>query len=280
MLQLTIDTSIVAEEGSVLEYLKNGHQTGLFDVAVSSRFRMDKENDQDLERLERHRKIAAHFNITPSTFTLGNIEDNEIGLLPDEEEHSQLFCLFDVNETTRGGRHSRCDIDHIYSHLVAGRDIFLTFEKRVLKKRAILSELNINVTHPEIFVEAAKQASSIYFHRTVEFEHALQSNIDILHPAKMNPVLLSRLRAMRQAQEDVRLKRFTPDDEKIVKKLVQRHRAYHSNPLEDLDYLVRRGYHQKKFFYLFAFPSQQITINNVVRGITRLYPRIFTNIDE
>ena len=71
LLKITIDTSVVAEENSTtIQYLVEAHEKKLLDVAVASRFMMDKENDPDPERVERQKRIVEKLNLVPSTLEI------------------------------------------------------------------------------------------------------------------------------------------------------------------------------------------------------------------
>ncbi len=141
-LKITIDTSVISDDGAVLDYLVTAHQRGQIDVAVASRFKLDKENDRNTERAERQRQIVSQLYFIPSTIRLSlNYIDDEMVVIADDTIHQQLFCLFDIDPTTRGGRHTLWDVDHLYSHMLRGRDIFLTFDKQLLRKRTVLKEI-------------------------------------------------------------------------------------------------------------------------------------------
>lgn len=279
MLKITIDTSLVADETSTtLCYLVEAHQNNLLDVAVTSRFRMDKDNDSDLERVQRQKAITAKLNIIPSTFLIGAIhEDDEVGLLADDEIHQQLFCLFDIDRTTRGGKHTAYDVDHLYGHIISGRDIFLTYEKKFVKKRMVLKEVGINVAFPDKAVLAIQQALLEYPINTAAFQTRVMGLIEESHHESLNYTLLKRLQRLRQAQQDLTNKFFTQEDEKAIRYLAPRYKRYKGQKVEVCTFLFKQHYHNMKGRVLWHFPNRTITTGSIIGGVLALYGRYFDN---
>lgn len=273
MIKITIDTSVIANETSpTLEYLVLAHEQGLLDVGVTSRFRMDKDNDPDRERAERQKVIVAKLKNIPSTFLIGaDYEDHEVGMLTDTELHQQLFCLFEIDHTNRGGRHTAYDVDHLYAHIVTGRELFLTYEKKFVKKRQILKELGINISFPDEAVHAIQQASSEFPINSVDFRIRTLELIESFHDYPLNHILLKRLQNMRQAQKDIAGKVFNSDDEKVVRYLAPRYKRYIGQNTEISKQLFRQHYHTLKNQVLWHYPHIPITSTNIIRGILDLF---------
>lgn len=276
MLEITIDTNIIAEENSpTLQYLINAHQSGLLDVAVASRFWKDKDNDSDHTRVERQRQIVGQLNVIPSGFIIGGDKlGNKVAVLIDDRMHQQLSCLFDIDTSTRGGIHSRYDVDHIYSHLMLNRDIFLTYEEKLIKKRMLLKEVGINLAHPDKFVEAIKETYQHYPEYSSEFLHHLYFLLDQMHQSPINGQLFKRLQGMRQAQDDIDAGRFSKEDEKAIQYMATNFKAYNRKPLEVAVELVKQQYHGMKVAYLSRYPSQPIISKNIIRGLKEIYGRV------
>jgi hypothetical protein len=272
LLEITIDTSVVAEEDSTLQYLIDAHQKNFLDVAVAGRFKMDKENDTARERVERHQKIVAQLNFVASTFRIGTHDyTGEIGVLADDELHQQLFCLFDIDPNTRSGRHSQYDVDHMYSHLIKKRGFFLTYENKILKKRVVLKEVGISVSHPGKFVLAVKHIIALHSIHSLDFHNYLSILLDQVHNSHMNPQLYKRLQIIRQAQADIRERKFTKEDEKAIQYIVSNFNTYRNLPLQVATMLLKKQYHSMKTSYLSRYPSRPIKAGNIVSGLRELY---------
>lgn len=276
MLKITIDTSIIAEEDNpTLGYLVNAHENGILDIAVANRFKLDKDNDPDQVRVERQRQVVAELNLVPSAFIIGvdNLGD-KMAIVVDDELHQQLFCLFEIDTNTRGGMHSRYDVDHIYSHSMLNRDIFLTSENRFIKKRAVLKQLGINLARPEHFVEAMKQTERSYSVLSVEFQHHLYLLLDQMDQAPMNMQVYKRLQAMREAQAAIKEGRYTREDEKAIRYIAANFKSYSQKPLEIAVKLIKQQYHPMKAVYLSHYPSRPITAINIAYGLKEIYGHV------
>lgn len=276
MISITIDTSVVAAENDTFEFLIDAHMKGLLDVGVASRFRMDKENDPDAERVKRQKAVVDKLSIIPSTFLIGAMyHDQDIGLLADDELHQQLFCLFDIDHNTRGGRHSAYDVDHMYSHIVRGRDFFLTYEKKYVRKRVALQQVGLNISDPDIYVLAVKQAILSFEPYKPEFKSKIEALIEQMHSVKPNLELQRRLSAMRQAQRDIIGRVFSKEDEKAIRYLAQKYKSYRGQSKETAIRLYKQKYHDLKNMYLSRYPNKPIKATNIVEGILEMYRKYY-----
>lgn len=276
MLKITIDTSIIAaEDNSTLGYLVNAHKNGVLDVAVANRFKLDKSNDTDPIRIERQRQVVAGLHLVPSGFIIGvdNLGD-KMAVAVDDELHQQLFCLFEIDINARGGMHSRYDVDHIYSHLMRNRDIFLTFEGRFIKKRAVLKDIGIHLAHPEHFIEAMKQAEQSYSIHAPEFQHHLCLLLDQMHKSPMNVQVYKRLQDMREAQAAIKEGRYTKEDEKAIRYIAANFKLYSQKQLETAVKLIKQQYHSMKAVYLSRYPGKPITARNIADGLKEIYGHV------
>jgi hypothetical protein len=275
MLKITVDNSAISQDYStILQYLLRAHREGIFDVAISSRFKLDKKNDSDNERKVYQEQIVAQLRVVPAVFRLGvDYETNEIGLLADDDVHQQLFCLFDIDPTTRGGQHSLYDVDHLYSHRVAKRDIFVTADGTTLRKRAVLKEVGINVTRPDTFVEATTQTLALSSADSIEFTSHLFLLLDQAQPAAMNHKLLKRLTNLREAQEAIKERRFTDNDELVIMRIATTFSRFKQYPLDVAIPMIRRQYHGMKRGYLSRYPNESLNKRNIVRGLRTLYDK-------
>ncbi len=277
MLTLTIDTSVITTRNSTsLPYLIKAHEDGLIDVAVSSRFRMDKEHDPDPEQLQQDWSAAGRFTQIPSTFLIGaTYEDDEVGIIPHPETQQQLFCLFEIDYKTKGGIHTKYDIDHIYSHLAHHRDIFLTFEKRVIKKRAILREVGVTVAHPDYFQTALSDVLERYPTEAPCFKDQLMASLDALHQSLMNEKLLKKLYALKVAQAALADGVFLEEDEKAIHFLAKKYRGAQGFSEGAATLIFKKNYHSMKRIYLSFYPSRELKASNIINGIMGIYRRHF-----
>jgi len=159
MILVTLDTNVLIggvdgtpEDKAVFQRLWKLWTGKCIDIALTSRFDQDKADDQDLERVKRQYRIARMFPVVPAPFRLGVSmlgQDVLVG-----KDFKPIQHLFGVEDVASANRHTMWDVDHLYGHLMAKRDYFLTAERRILKKEASLARLGIKVLHPARLIDA------------------------------------------------------------------------------------------------------------------------------
>ncbi len=158
MIKLTIDTNVLLsgldgteERRAVFERLMQLRELAVVDIGLSTRFEKDKQLDADIERVKRDYAIARWFPVVPGPFRL---DVSRLGqdLLADGEVMDKLQRLFGIDNPANANSRTLWDVDHLYGHFAAGRDYFLTWEERILKKSRHLAELGIRVLRPDAFL--------------------------------------------------------------------------------------------------------------------------------
>lgn len=154
--ELTLDTNavIVLADGQSsdgthdpLSTLMGLHREGRLELASTTAARRDIANDTDVARrtrtlgfLESLPMVPALARLDVSTWDRGDV------LASDEDAAmaNEVMAVVRPNAVFRVGhvnsRNSATDVDHVVAHLLAGRDIFVTLDKRVLKRANALAE--------------------------------------------------------------------------------------------------------------------------------------------
>lgn len=151
MLRVTIDTNVIITENKqiLIAEIKQLAEQGLIDIAVTTRVIADKDQDKNEIRKSEHLKGFSHYpkvgTVARWGFSRWDSGDFWAG-----ESDVQLGNL--LSKILFGKVEDKCshnelaDIDHLAGHLHAKRDIFVTFDKDILKKRKELYEKQIGIT--------------------------------------------------------------------------------------------------------------------------------------
>ncbi len=141
------------------------HESRKLEVAVSTRIINDKSRDQDFARRVRDVDFALKLRVIPSVFRVDvsylPSEDRFGDIFSDDEmddKFGQLHRIFwgkrtipNENEWERKGGN---DLDHLFAHWINERDVFLTYDDDILKrKEELFSELGITVQTPTEFLK-------------------------------------------------------------------------------------------------------------------------------
>ena len=159
MLRVTIDTNVIITENKqmLIAEIKQLAEQNLIDIAVTTRVIADKDQDKNEIRKSEHLKEFSHY---PKVGTVGRwgFSRWDSGDFWAGEADVQLGNL--LSEILFGKTKDKCshnelaDIDHLAGHLHAKRDIFVTFDKDILKKRKELHEqIGIAVNSPEELIK-------------------------------------------------------------------------------------------------------------------------------
>ncbi|MCH8273245.1 MAG: hypothetical protein IH851_00445 [Armatimonadetes bacterium] len=156
LLRVTIDTNVLIsgvddsedskEKKAAFRALMQKHDERLIDIALSSRFTQDKVSDTDLERVKRHYSVARLFPVLHAPFRLGI---DVLGEAPvGGEQCKHLYEMLGVRDPSESKKNDLWDADHLCAHLMAQRDWFLTYDRRILSKSDSLARLGIRVCTP------------------------------------------------------------------------------------------------------------------------------------
>jgi len=160
MLKVTIDTNVIIDEKKhrLLTQIKQLAEQGLIDIAVTTRVVADKDQDEIKTRKAKHLKEFDHY---PKVGTLVRLNFSRLdsGDFLAGEEHVQvsrqiekvLFGKISAND--KRDHNKRADVDHLGGHYFAKRDVFITRDDRMWKKRNVLREqVGIVVEKPQEFL--------------------------------------------------------------------------------------------------------------------------------
>jgi len=129
--------------------------SGRVDVAITTRVETDLENDSDDERRNDMMQKVKLFPVIGSVIRLGVSQfgsEDVFGGSGSERMFDELqkiiFPGLDKSSRTYGNKIN--DIDHLVGHFINNRDIFVTDDKGILKKRKVLEvSPGITVMSPE-----------------------------------------------------------------------------------------------------------------------------------
>jgi hypothetical protein len=191
MVKITIDSNILirgldgkSNERQTLERFVKLHKAGIWDVAISNRFEQDKAKDKDGARVYRDILIASQFTEISSPFRTEIFQEH--GFLVDNSVSKYLSDLFKVDPKANR-KNTAWDVDHLYGHLVAERDWFITNESRIWKKRNFLKHVGIYVSQPNHFITAFDEVEKLQIQNPGNIKIQLASAIDILHVVGLDP---------------------------------------------------------------------------------------------
>jgi len=160
MLKVTIDTNVIIDEKKhrLLAQIKQMAKQGLVDIGVTTRVVADKDQDEIKTRKAKHLKEFDHYPKVGTPMRL-NFSRWDSGDFWAGEEHVQvsrqiekvLFGKISTND--KRAHNKRADVDHLVGHYFAERDVFVTQDDIMWKKRNVLSEqLGIVVEKPQEFL--------------------------------------------------------------------------------------------------------------------------------
>ena len=160
MLKVTIDTNVIIDEKQqkLVAQIKHLAEQGLIDIVVTTRVLADKDQDPDEVRKAEHLKEFSHYPKVGGPMRL-DFSRWDSGDFWAGEEHVQVSqqiekVLFGKIRTDDKRAHNKiADVDHLGSHYFAKRDVFITQDDRMWRKRNVLMEqLGIVVEKPREFL--------------------------------------------------------------------------------------------------------------------------------
>ena len=162
---VTLDTNVLIEcwkdqeKAAVTQELLGLQNAGQIDLAVTTRISADipfaplAERINELSKLGVAR-IGSSFRIGVSA--LGG-EDMLVG-----PEAAELDSFLEERAQARGmgtREPDWRDKDHLYGHMVAGRDVFLTWDRGILDMAEALRERGLTVMAPDVLVARLSRAN-------------------------------------------------------------------------------------------------------------------------
>jgi hypothetical protein len=160
MLKVTIDSNMVINEKTLglLPKIKQLAAQDLIDIAVTTRVLDDKDQDPDETRKSKHLKEFDSYikvgTIARTNLTWTNTGDftvDDEGVQISQQIENVIFGKISAND--KRAHNKWADVDHLVGHYFAERDVFVTQENRMWKKRNVLREqLGIVVEKPQEFL--------------------------------------------------------------------------------------------------------------------------------
>lgn len=164
MIKVTLDTNVLIAgtdgeqtEREAFEKLVRLEESGSIQISVTSRIEQDKRKDSDSDRRNRHTELAAQFSQTPAPFRLDVSCLDGPDVIVDGEIADELARIFEVTTPNLESPNTMWDMDHVYAHLTSGGDIFLTYDKGILRRRDPLLTLGIRVMEPLEFLRSVAE---------------------------------------------------------------------------------------------------------------------------
>ena len=155
MLRVTIDTNVIITENKqmLIAEIKQLAEQDLIDIAVTTRVIADKDQDKNERRKSEHLKEFDHYlkvgTVARWGFSRWDSGDPWTGEA-DVQLGNQLSKILFGKTQDKCSHNELADLDHLIGHLHAKRDIFITFDKDILKKcKELHEQIGITVSSPE-----------------------------------------------------------------------------------------------------------------------------------
>ena len=152
----TLDTNLLVEywknqaKAAVVEGLLELAQSGQLDLAVTARIREDIPQPPLSDRINRLREISVQETGTVMRLDVGVLGRDSLGDVGFKDVADQLTDEFSRRSTKPPDWR---DWDHVRAHYLAGRDVFLTWDKRILDVACDLQDkLGVTVMKPEDYL--------------------------------------------------------------------------------------------------------------------------------
>jgi len=166
MIKITLDTNCIIyyvekhqECYKALKRIIELGEEGHIDIAVTTRVVADK--DQDTNKIRKHKHLE-DFSKFPCIGTGGRYDfsrydsgDFYVGNEYVKKENELIKIIFgEIKGNAKKVHREMCDVDHLMGHIYSQRDIFLTYDNEILKKKDLLEkEFNLTVQEPEEFLK-------------------------------------------------------------------------------------------------------------------------------
>ena len=155
MLKVTLDTNVIIDENLVTQF-KHLEKQGLIDIAVSTRVVADKFQDRDKVRKSKHLKEFESYpkEAAPARWDFSIWDSGDFWAGEEDINLSQQLEELVFGEISGKRSHNKlADIDHLLSHYQGKRDIFVTRDNGIWRKRVGLKDkLGIVVENPQEFL--------------------------------------------------------------------------------------------------------------------------------
>jgi hypothetical protein len=155
-----IDNSIVVERCAAWTELRRLAATGAIELRIASALGDDLSHDRDLEQRARLEAEISSYPKMAGVFVIGEsrLDDALLASEHDDTRFLQLFAAVfsetDRSSSSRTASNKRRDVMHLLALLKYGGNGFITRDKRVLKKAAVLRDtFGIVVLTPQAAID-------------------------------------------------------------------------------------------------------------------------------
>jgi len=160
MLKVTIDTNVIINEETheLLAQIKQLAEKGLIDIDVTTRVVADKDQDpnearkaEHLKEFDCYLKVGTIFRLDVSRLDSGDFLVGDEHVQVSQQIEKVLFGKISMDD--KRAHNKIADVDHLVGHYFAKRDVFITQDNRIWKKRNILRDhLGIVIETPQQFL--------------------------------------------------------------------------------------------------------------------------------
>ena len=160
MLKVTIDTNVLIDEkkAEMVTRIEQLAEQGRINIAVTERVLADTDQDEDekrkaehLKKFDHYPKVGAIFRLDFSRLGSGDVLAGEEHVQVSQQIEKVLFGKISADD--KRAHNKRADVDHLGSHYFAKRDVFITQDGGMLRKRNVLREqLGIVLETPQEFL--------------------------------------------------------------------------------------------------------------------------------
>lgn len=167
MIKVTLDTNCLidyiekhpTEHHKVLKEIIELGKKGDIDIAVTTRVVADKDQDENNPRKNDHLKEFSKFLCigTGGRYDFSRYDSGDFYVENEytKRESELIKVIFgEIKGNARKVHRKLCDVDHLMGHIYSQRDIFLTYDNEILKKKSLLrKEFSLTVQEPEEFLK-------------------------------------------------------------------------------------------------------------------------------
>ena len=157
---VTLDTNVLQEhwkeqdKAETVERLLHLNQSGRVDLAVTTRIDSDIPRAPLADRIAELPQVGVHRIGTAFRIGVSRIGGEDVLVGPEMEALDSILQEHAERNGTNKRQPDWRDEDHLYGHMVAGRDVFLTWDGGILRLAAALREqLELIVMQPEDFLQ-------------------------------------------------------------------------------------------------------------------------------
>ena len=156
MLKVTLDTNVIInlQKAEILTRVGQLTEDGKIDIVVTTRVVADTDQDADEARRSKHLVEFANYPVigTLARWDFSRWDSGDVwggGSTEQLAIQIEQVLFGKIHTTDKHAHNKRADVDHLVGHRLAARDVFVTYDGHILKRRSqLLKKLAIVVESP------------------------------------------------------------------------------------------------------------------------------------